>query len=124
MNGHPQHPVHLVGVDHGHRRLLAPPPEHGVTAKLLGGSHSSGAPEHIDTGRVEPGLLLGLAQRGRGGVVAGVDRPAREDTWPGCERMWWARSVSSRSGPSGPSPKSISTAPSPGVGVLGRHVRE
>ena len=33
----------------------------------------------------------------------------------------WARSVSSRSGPCGPSPKSISTAPRRGVGVLGRH---
>ena len=86
-------------------------PSTGVTAKLLGGSHSAGsAAEHVDAGRVEPGLLLGLAQRGLHGGLAGVDRPPGKETWPGCERMSWARSVSSRSGPA-PSPKSISTAP-------------
>ena len=51
--------------------------------------------------------------------VGSIEPPGKE-TWPGWERMSWARSVSSRSGPAGPSPKSISTAPCRGLGALGR----
>ena len=84
-----------------------------VTAKLLGGSHSSGRVPNTSTPAGSSPVSSSASRRAAAvgeASVASIEPPGKE-TCPGCERMSWARSVSSRSGPSGPSPKSISTAP-------------
>ena len=95
-------------------------PSTGVTAKLLGGSHSSGSSAKTSTPEgsrpVSSSASRSAASRG---VSPGSIVPPGNETWPGWERMWWARSVSSRSGPCSPSPKSISTAPRRGSASSG-----
>ncbi len=84
-----------------------------VTAKLLGGSHSSGRVAKTSTPDGSSPVSSWASRRAAAvgeASVSSMDPPGKE-TWPGWERMSWARSVSRRSGPAGPSPKSISTAP-------------
>ena len=47
--------------------------------------------------------------------------PPGKDTWPGCERIVWLRSVSSRSGPSGSLAEEHQHGADPGLLVLRRH---
>ena len=102
--------VHLGRVDDADRALLAPTsPSTGVTAKLLGGSHSSGSSANTSTPSGRSPVSSSASRRAASrGVSPGSIAPPGNDTCPGCERMSWARSVSSRSRCA---PKSISTAP-------------
>ena len=74
-------------------------------------------------GRVEPDLLLGLAQRGRHRVRrrSGSVAPPGNATWPAWVRMSAARSISSTPGPSaGRRRSAISTADGAAAAVVGR----
>ena len=110
---HPVDLVDLVGRGRPDRALTLPPREQRRDGEVARRQPQLGQlGEDVDARRVEPGLLLGLAQRG----LARASRPGRcrrrgRRPDPGWLRMWWARSVSSRSGPWSPSPNSISTAP-------------
>ena len=123
LERHPVDLVHLVGRDDLDRARLAPPGQHRGDREVARRQPQLGQlGEDLHAGGVEPGLLL----TPRGARPARASRRGRSSRrgrtpGPGWERMWWARSVSSRSGPSGPSPKSIRTAPTARVGVLGRH---
>ena len=70
-------------------------PSTGVTAKLLGGSQSSGSSAKTSTplGSRPVSSCASRSAASTGVSPASMDPPGK-DTWPGCERMWWARSVS------------------------------
>ena len=77
--------VHLGRVDDADRALLAPPAEHRGDREVARRQPQLGQlGEDLDAGRVEAGLLLGLAQRApRRGVSPGSIEPPGKDTWPG-----------------------------------------
>ena len=113
--------VHLVGRLRVHRRGGSRhQPRIGVTAKLLGGSHSSGSSAKTSTPEGSRPVSSSASRSAASSAVSpGSIVPPGNETWPGWERMWWARSVSSRSGPVSPSPNSISTAPRRGSASSG-----
>ena len=76
--------VHLGRADDRDLGRLAPPAEHRRDREVARRQPQLGQPpEDLDAARVEPDLLLGLAQRGLDRGLAGVDRPARERDLPG-----------------------------------------
>ena len=73
-------------------------PRIGVTAKLLGGSHSSGSSAKTSTPSARRPVSSSASRSAAcRGVSPGSREPPGNDTCPGWERMSWARSVSSRS---------------------------
>ena len=76
--------VHLVGADHAHVAALAPVAQdrcHGEVGRRQ--PQLGQLAEHLDLGRIEPDLLLRLAQRRLDRALAGVDRAAGEGHLPG-----------------------------------------
>ena len=118
--------VHLVGVDDAAPRDgVRHQPSTGVTEKLLGGSQSSRQlAEHLDAGRVEPGLLLGLPERRLDRRLARVDRAAGEGDLAGVGAHV-VRALGEQQPPvlevvAGPSANSMQHRAAARVGVLGR----
>ena len=108
---HPVDRVHLVRGHRVHGARLPPPGQHRGDREV-----ARRQPQRRQLGEdldpLGPSPVSSSASRSAvcAAVSPGSTEPPGKDTWPGCERMVWLRSVSSRSGPSGPSPKSISTA--------------
>ena len=126
-HGDREDPGRLGRVDDPDRARLAPPAQHGrhdeaADRDVQPGQHA----EELDARRVEPGLLLGLAQRGPQRPVAVAGRRPRgrgrrrgRTAGPRASAASSDRSMSSSSGPRSPSPKRISTAdcrPAPSSG--------
>ena len=122
LDRHPVDRVHLVGVDHVDLAGVVPPAQDRRDREVARRQPQLGQlGEDLDPGGSRPVSSTPRAARLAGVSPASIEPPGN-DTWPGWERMWWARSVSSRSGPS-PGPRRTASARrrAAGLGVLGRH---
>ena len=86
-------------IDHVNGRRMPPPRQHrGHEVLRIEQRNVAQRAEHLDAGRVETGLLLGFAQRGRDRVVVRrVDATTREGDLPGMRTQVDARASSSTS---------------------------
>ena len=116
--------VHLVGVDHARpARRLAPPAEHRASPRSCSAAATARAARRTPRRPAGSRPVSSSASRSaasRGGSPGSIEPPGK-DTWPGWERMSWARSVSSRSGPPGALAEEHQHGALRGSRVLGRH---